>query len=106
MINRIRLNRALNGLSWLCCFALGWWWEDLPKAGAVALAFTGAFICDRYSVIELGAWGLGHRLRKLIAKWRQKAAVVDSFHATMGTGWTICANELETLLADPDCRKE
>ena len=37
-------------------------------------------------------------LETLIAKWRQKAASVDSFHATMGTGWHVCAEELEAIL--------
>ena len=37
-------------------------------------------------------------LQRLISQWREKAAVTDSFHATMGIGWKVCADELEALL--------
>lgn len=34
----------------------------------------------------------------LIAKWRAEHQCVSSFHATMGTGWAVCADELEAAL--------
>ena len=37
-------------------------------------------------------------LRALVVKWRQEAAIKDSFHATMGIGWKACADEVEALL--------
>lgn len=42
---------------------------------------------------------LTSRLTELVAQWRARAAVVDTFHATMGTGYKACAEELETLVA-------
>ena len=33
----------------------------------------------------------------LIQRWRNEASVKDSFHATMGVGWKVCADELEAL---------
>lgn len=35
----------------------------------------------------------------LIVKWRAKAAATRSWHATMGTGWEVCADELEAALS-------
>jgi len=39
-------------------------------------------------------------IQRLIEEWRQEAAIKDSFHATMGIGWKVCADELEARLAD------
>lgn len=33
----------------------------------------------------------------LVARWRAAAAQIDSYHATMGSGYKACANELETV---------
>lgn len=41
---------------------------------------------------------LSARLTALVAKWRKEYARVSSFHATMGSGWNACANDLETEL--------
>jgi len=41
-------------------------------------------------------------LRDLVERWRAEAALVDSFHATMGSGWKACAAEVADLLAVPD----
>jgi hypothetical protein len=38
-------------------------------------------------------------LRALSEKWRAKAAQIDTFHATMGTGYKACADELDAALA-------
>jgi hypothetical protein len=38
-------------------------------------------------------------LRALIARWRAQAALTATFHATMGTGWHVCADELEAALS-------
>ena len=32
-------------------------------------------------------------------KWRAEAALTDRFHATMGTGWKVCADDLDAFLA-------
>ncbi len=37
-------------------------------------------------------------LERLVQKWRTKADEVDGYHATMGTGWHACADELEAAL--------
>ena len=37
-------------------------------------------------------------LHSLVERWRQKGAQIDSFHATMGIGYKVCANELEAAL--------
>lgn len=34
----------------------------------------------------------------LVQRWRDEAARKDSFHATMGIGWKVCAKELEAAL--------
>jgi hypothetical protein len=41
----------------------------------------------------------------LIAKWRAEGARVDTFHATMGTGYKACAEELESQVAALDATK-
>lgn len=41
---------------------------------------------------------------KLVEKWRAEAARINSFHATMGTGYTVCADALDQCLAL--CRDE
>ena len=41
-------------------------------------------------------------LRSLVEHWRARAAVTDTFHATMGIGWKVCATELEALLTGKD----
>lgn len=38
-------------------------------------------------------------LETLIAKWRAEGARCDSFHATMGTGYHVCADALADLVA-------
>lgn len=40
-------------------------------------------------------------LKALVEHWREKAAQVDGFHATMAIGWKVCANELSQLLDPP-----
>jgi len=40
-----------------------------------------------------------HTLTALVEKWRAKAAQVDAFHATMGTGYWVCAQELADTLS-------
>jgi hypothetical protein len=40
-------------------------------------------------------------LEALVAKWRNEGAVKDTFHATMGIGWKVCADDLEAALAAP-----
>lgn len=40
----------------------------------------------------------GVTLLALISRWRREAAQIDSFHATMGTGYKVCANQLEEVL--------
>ena len=37
-------------------------------------------------------------LRALIVKWRANGARIDGFHATMGIGWKVCADELAAAL--------
>jgi hypothetical protein len=37
-------------------------------------------------------------LWSLVKQWRREAAQIDSFHATMGTGYKVCANQLEDVL--------
>lgn len=37
-------------------------------------------------------------LRTLIDKWRATGAVKDTYHATMGIGWKVCADDLAILL--------
>ena len=42
-------------------------------------------------------------IEALIQRWREKAAATDAFHATMGTGWHVCADDLEAALrTQPD----
>lgn len=38
------------------------------------------------------------QLTARIKRWREKAAEVDTFHATMAVGWKTCADELEADL--------
>ena len=38
-------------------------------------------------------------LRALVAQWREKAALTEMFHASMGLGWGICADDLEAVIA-------
>ena len=40
-------------------------------------------------------------LRELVERWRATGAEKDRYHAVMGIGWTVCANELATLLDAP-----
>ncbi len=42
--------------------------------------------------------GRGDALDGLIAKWRAEKKLIDTFHATMGTGYGKCADELEAAL--------
>lgn len=37
-------------------------------------------------------------LSRLIEQWRAEHKRINSFHATMGTGWAVCADELESAL--------
>jgi hypothetical protein len=39
-------------------------------------------------------------LQDLAKSWREKAREVDGYHATMGTGWHVCADELDSALAE------
>jgi hypothetical protein len=39
-------------------------------------------------------------LVKLVTRWREHGAYCDTFHATMGTGWKRCADELEAAIRD------
>lgn len=43
---------------------------------------------------------LREALEGLIAKWREEGARIDTFHATMGTGWKVCADNLRLTLLD------
>lgn len=52
----------------------------------------------RGETVTVGADALRDGLARLLARWRETATVTDSFHATMGTGWHVCAEELENLL--------
>lgn len=38
-------------------------------------------------------------LAQLVERWRAEGLQINSFHATMGTGYTVCADELEALLS-------
>jgi hypothetical protein len=38
-------------------------------------------------------------IRALIDKWQREGAIKDTFHATMGIGWKVCAEELSAVLA-------
>jgi hypothetical protein len=38
-------------------------------------------------------------LRELVEKWREEGARIDTFHATMGTGYTACADALAAVIA-------
>ncbi len=38
-------------------------------------------------------------LKALVEQWRAKEAVINSWHATMGNGWRVCADELSALIA-------
>ncbi len=40
-----------------------------------------------------------HALRTLIVKWRNEKKLIDCYHATMGTGYGACANDLEAVLS-------
>ncbi len=41
-------------------------------------------------------------LRVFVEKWRAEGRRLDTFHATMGSGWKACADELAAILAaDP-----
>jgi hypothetical protein len=40
-------------------------------------------------------------LERLIETWRSHGRAIDTFHATMGTGYHACADELAALLALP-----
>lgn len=42
------------------------------------------------------------QLKELIATWRARGASIDTFHATMGSGYKVCADELEAALARRD----
>lgn len=42
---------------------------------------------------------LTSRLTELATKWRAEGARVDTFHATMGIGYKVCAEALEAELA-------
>ena len=39
-------------------------------------------------------------LLALIEQWRREGAFIDGFHATMGTGYTVCADGLEAVLKE------
>lgn len=39
------------------------------------------------------------RLTPLVARWRYEKQGIDRFHATLGSGWGVCADELERALA-------
>ncbi len=41
-------------------------------------------------------------LARLIAQWRAEARRYDSVHATLGSGWKACADDLEAALRDSD----
>jgi hypothetical protein len=41
----------------------------------------------------------GDALTALAAKWRAMGKHIQSFHATMGNGWIVCADELDALIA-------
>ncbi len=45
-------------------------------------------------------------LRALSAKWRGQAAIIDSFHATMGSGWKACADDLDAVLGDASLKND
>lgn len=45
---------------------------------------------------------LREALEGLIAKWRAEGARIDTFHATMGTGWKVCADNLRLTLLDSE----
>ncbi len=38
-------------------------------------------------------------LKQLVETWRQEGARIDTFHATMGSGYKVCADELDAALA-------
>lgn len=40
-------------------------------------------------------------LRALSGQWRAEGARIDAFHATMGTGYKVCAAELDAALLVP-----
>jgi hypothetical protein len=46
--------------------------------------------------------GRDGKLRQLVYRWRAEYRRLSQIHATMGTGYHICADELEAFLAVPD----
>lgn len=70
--------------------------EDYPH---VALFASRHFEQLLVEIERLRAAQDDGQLRALIARWRNEAAMKDSFHATMGIGWKACADDLEKLLA-------
>lgn len=45
-------------------------------------------------------------VQALIDQWRAEAARINSFHATMGTGYHVCADQLAALLASPSLQMQ
>jgi hypothetical protein len=47
---------------------------------------------------------LTDQIAQLVEKWRREGAMYDAFHATMGTGWKACADELAALLTPQETK--
>lgn len=56
-------------------------------------------LAERVDTLEASYIQLVSALREKVTAWRMKAAQVDTFHATMATGWKVCADDLDQLLA-------
>lgn len=75
--------------------ANGGWMHDRERADA---AEQDRDMYQRYYEAAHADWEAAEArltaLRGLAAQWRAEAAVTDSFHATMGVGWKVCADQL------------
>ncbi len=69
---------------------------DCGMHGPIMIPAGFAGLPEKYQPSNLPAKPLD--LHKLIEKWRYQGAMIDTFHATMGVGYKVCADELEAIL--------
>ncbi len=46
------------------------------------------------------------KIDNLVPQWREKARYIDLYHATMSSGWKVCADELEAALSAASSQNE